>query len=358
MNGLKGRDLVKEFPGGVRALDGVSFEAPAGEILTLLGPSGCGKTTLLRVIAGLETPTSGSLDLDGLDLLGLPPGKRDVGFVFQNYALYPHLTVAGNLGLALEVRGHPRAERQRRIAETAALLGLESLLDRKPGQLSGGQQQRVALGRALARKPKLYLLDEPLSNLDAVLRDSMRSELRIILRRVGATAVYVTHDQAEAIGLSDRIAVMRGGRVLQHGAPREIYRQPADVFTATFVGSPGMTLWRVTRDGDGCRTADRRLALPPPAGAGDEVLAGIRPEDVDLAAESGPDRFEASVETAELLGARTLLTLRCGGSVVRALVPSDAWSGRVWVRFPADRVHWFDPTSERRLAAHAEREGT
>ncbi|HET7904522.1 MAG TPA: ABC transporter ATP-binding protein [Candidatus Eisenbacteria bacterium] len=349
VTGLAGRNLVKEFPGGVRALDGVSFDAPSGEILTLLGPSGCGKTTLLRSIAGLETPTSGSLELDGADLLSVPPGKRDVGFVFQNYALYPHLTVAGNMSLALEARGLERAERERRIRETAALLGIEGLLDRKPGQLSGGQQQRVALGRALARRPRLFLLDEPLSNLDALLRDAMRGELRSLLRRVGATAVYVTHDQAEAMGLSDRIAVMRGGRILQHGTPRDVYREPADLFTATFVGSPSMTLWRVRRAEGGCRAEDVRLDVSPPAGAPDEVWAGIRPEDVEIATEPGSGRFEATIESAELLGARSLLTLRSGGSTMRALATPDAWSGRVWVRFPAPSIHWFDPATERRI---------
>ncbi len=340
---------MKEFPGGVRALHGVSFDAPGRKILTLLGPSGCGKTTLLRLIAGLETPTSGSLELDGRDLLRVPAGKRDVGFVFQNYALYPHLTVAGNLGLTLEVRGMARSERERKIRETASLLGLETLLDRKPGQLSGGQQQRVALGRALVRQPRLYLLDEPLSNLDAVLRESMRFELKTLLRRVDATAIYVTHDQAEAMSLSDHVAVMRGGEILQYGTPSDVYRRPEQVFVATFVGSPGMTLWNVTRDGAGCRSGDARLPLTPPATSSDAWLAGIRPEDVEILSSAQPGAFEATVEGAELMGARTLLTVRSGGALTRALVVPDSWSDRVWVRWPADRVHWFDPTTERRI---------
>jgi ABC-type sugar transport system ATPase subunit len=352
VNDLRGRRLVKEFPGGVRALDGVSFDAPGGKILTLLGPSGCGKTTLLRAIAGLETPDSGSLELDGADLLGVPAGKRDVGFVFQNYALYPHLTVAGNLGLALEVRGMPRAEREQRIRETASLLGLDALLDRKPGQLSGGQQQRVALGRALVRRPRLYLLDEPLSNLDAVLRDSMRFELKTLLRRLDTTAIYVTHDQAEAMSLSDHIAVMRGGRILQYGTARDVYRRPAEVFVATFVGSPAMTLWRVTRDGAGCRCGDVRLPLAPPAAPAspsDTWFVGIRPEDVELSSSPHPDGVEATVEGAELMGTKTLLTLRSGEAVIRALSVPDVWSGRLWMRWPAERVHWFDPVTERRI---------
>jgi len=349
MSDLRGRELVKEFPGGVRALDGVSFEAPGRKILTLLGPSGCGKTTLLRVIAGLESPTSGSLDLDGLDLLGVPAGRRDVGFVFQNYALYPHLTVAGNLGLALEVRGMARGERERKIRETASILGLEALLARKPGQLSGGQQQRVALGRALVRQPRLYLLDEPLSNLDAVLRESMRFELKTLLRRVDATAIYVTHDQAEAMSLSDHLAVMRGGRILQYGTPSDVYRRPEQVFVATFVGSPGMTLWRVTRDGDGCRSGAARLPLAPPSTPAEDFLAGIRPEDVEVFASAAPGSFQATVEGAELMGARTLFTLRSGDALTRVLAAPDACAGRVWVRWPPGRVHWFDPATERRI---------
>jgi ABC-type sugar transport system ATPase subunit len=357
MNELQGRDLVKVFDGGTRALDGVSFTAAGGKILTLLGPSGCGKTTLLRVIAGLEAPTSGALDLDGGDLLAVPAGRRNVGFVFQNYALYPHLTVAGNMGLALEARGMPRPERASRIAETAALLGLADLLDRKPGQLSGGQQQRVALGRALVRRPRLYLLDEPLSNLDAVLREAMRFELKTILRRVDATAVYVTHDQAEAMSLSDHVAVMRRGRILQFGAPAEVYRRPAEVFVATFVGSPAMTLWRATRAGDGCVAEGVRLEARPPDGAPETLLAGIRPEDVELSVAPVPGAFEATVELAELMGARTLLTLRSGEARVRALAIPDSWSERMWVRWPDERIHWFDPRTERRLGAPGRREG-
>ena len=241
---LHARDLVKVFDDGTRALDGVSLQASAGEVLTLLGPSGCGKSTLLRIVAGLEQPSSGQLEYDGASLLDVPAGERRVGFVFQNYALYPHLSVAGNLGLAMEVRKVPREERERRVRETAELLGLSRLLDRRPAQLSGGQQQRVALGRALVREPKLYLLDEPLSNLDALLRESMRAELKTLFARVNAIVMYVTHDQAEAMSLSDRVAVMRDGRILQVAAPLELYRRPADLFVATFVGSPRMTVWR------------------------------------------------------------------------------------------------------------------
>ena len=192
-------------------------------------------------------------------------------------------------------------------------------------------------------------MDEPLSNLDAQLRNDMRREIRALQQKLGMTMVYVTHDQAEAMSLSDRLAVMRGGRILQHGTPRDVYREPADLFTATFVGSPSMTLWKVHRAEGGCRAGDVRLDATPPAGAPEELWAGIRPEDVEIATEPAPGRFEATIESAELLGARSLLTLRSGGAALRALATPDAWSGRVWVRFPASSIHWFDPASGRRL---------
>ena len=349
MSELRAEGIAKRFPGGHRALDGVSFTARPGRVLTLLGPSGCGKTTLLRIVAGLEQPDSGRLLLDGRDLLPLPPGSRDVGFVFQNYALYPHLTVEGNLGLALETRGIPSPERVKRVRETAALLGIEGLLKRKPAQLSGGQQQRVALGRALVRRPRLHLLDEPLSNLDAQLRETMRAELRLLFRRMDAIVIYVTHDQAEALSLSDEIAVMRDGRVLQSAPPLEVYARPASLFVAAFVGSPRMNVWRGERDGRTFRTGG--LSLPAPEGldGGRELCAGIRPEDVEV--RSGPleDGFEAEVTLAEPLGARTLLTLRAGAAAARASVEPGEWGGRVWMRWPADRIHWFDAATEQRL---------
>jgi ABC-type sugar transport system ATPase subunit len=350
MSELQAVDIAKTFPGGHRALAGVSFTARPGRVLTLLGPSGCGKTTLLRIVAGLEEPDSGRLTLDGKSLLGVPPGARDVGFVFQNYALYPHLTVEGNLGLALETRGMPRAERMQRVRETASLLDIGGLLHRKPAQLSGGQQQRVALGRALVRRPRLHLLDEPLSNLDAQLRETMRAELRLLFRRMDATVIYVTHDQAEALSLSDEVAVMREGRILQCAPPLEVYARPASLFVATFVGSPRMTVWRGERDGDVFRTGD--LGLPWNAGipGGREVCAGIRPEDVEISAGPVPGGIEAEVTLAEPMGAKTLLTLRAGAAAARALVEPGEWSGRVSMRWPAGRIHWFDGATERRLA--------
>ena len=346
---LRGESLGKVFADGTRALDDVSFEVPPGAVLVLLGPSGCGKSTLLRIIAGLETPTAGRLTLGGRPLDGVPPGARDVGFVFQSYALYPHLTVARNLGLALEARGMAKDERDARVRETADLLGIGALLAKKPGDLSGGQQQRVALGRALARRPKLFLMDEPLSNLDALLRDDMRAELKALFRRLGATVVYVTHDQAEAMSLADEVAVLRGGRILQRAAPLEIYRRPADSFVAAFVGSPRMNLWSGTPR-DGRLAVGERLAVAVPSGAHGDVEVGIRPEDVEIAEAPLTEGAEAEVIVAEPTGPRTLLTLDAGGVRLRVLAASRDWGPRVHVRLPRERLHFFDAGSGARVA--------
>ncbi len=347
---LRGKDLTKVYPGGARALDGVSFTARGARVLALLGPSGCGKSTLLRIIAGLETPTSGTLELDGAPFHDVPAGRREIGFVFQSYALYPHLTVAGNLGLALEVRKVPRAERMRRIRETADLLGLGELLGRLPGQLSGGQQQRVALGRALIRRPRLYLLDEPLSNLDALLRESTRSELKALFRRVEATVLYVTHDQAEAMSLADEMAVMREGRILQSGPPLEVYARPADLFVATFVGSPRMTIWEGRRDGVEVVCAGGvRLPAPDSIPAGRDLAVGIRAEDLELLDAPAPGALPARLAVSEPMGSRTLVTARVGEAEARALAAPRDWPERLWIRCPADRLHWFDSESGRRL---------
>jgi len=343
------RDLVKVFPDGTRALDGVSVSAEPGEVLTLLGPSGCGKSTLLRIIAGLEHATSGSIELDGARLDGRAPGDRDVGFVFQNYALYPHLTVAANLALALEVRGVAREERERRVRETADRLGIAGLLGRRPAQLSGGQQQRVALGRALVRRPRLYLLDEPLSNLDALLREDMRAELKALFASVEATVVYVTHDQAEAMSLSDHVAVMRHGRVLQCAKPLELYARPATLFVGTFVGGPRMTIWAGTREGAELVAGSVRVPLPQGLGGGDRLAVGIRPEDVIVSDQPLRGGLEVSRRLAEPLGARTLLTLEAGGETARALAEPREWPERLWMAWPQDRLHWFDADTEARL---------
>ena len=349
MGELRGEGITKVFRNGTRALDGVSFVAPAGGVLTLLGPSGCGKSTLLRVVAGLEQPDAGSLTLDGRRLDDVPPGARDVGFVFQNYALYPHLSVARNLTLALETRGLPRAEIEERVREVAAMLGIEELLDRRPAQISGGQQQRVALGRALIRRPRLYLMDEPLSNLDAVLRESMRGELKALFRRLAATVLYVTHDQAEAMSLSDRILVMGEGRVRQCASPLQLYAEPADLFTATFVGSPRMTVWRGRR-GNGTLVA-RGVEVPLPTGLppGGDLYVGIRPEDVEVAEQPLAGGWTGTVQLSEPMGDRVLLTIRIGEENLRTFGAVRPWPEKLWVRVSAEKVHCFDAATEKRL---------
>jgi ABC-type sugar transport system ATPase subunit len=345
---LRGETITKVFEGGTRALDGVTFSADAGRVLTLLGPSGCGKSTLLRIVAGLETATSGSLTLDGVSLADVPAGRRDVGFVFQNYALYPHLSVERNLSLALETRKVPRAEISSRVGETAKLLGLGKLLDRRPRQLSGGEQQRVALGRALVKQPRIYLMDEPLSNLDALLREGMRSELRALFSRLGATVLYVTHDQGEALALSDEVLVMKDGKALQSGAPLDLYRRPADLFTATFVGSPRITVWR-GRAEDGV-FAGRGVRLSLPEGIAEtEVCVGIRPEDVETMVDASDGSFDGVVTLVEHAGDRDLVSLRVGDETLRALSAPRDWPERLRVRVAKDRLHVFSAATEKRL---------
>ena len=345
---LRGEGLSKVFAGGIRALDDVSFSVSAGRVLTLLGLSGCGKSTLLRIVAGLERATSGSLTLDGEPLDEVPPGRRDVGFVFQNYALYPHLTVGRNLSLALEARRLPRGEIEGRVRDVARLLGLSELLGRRPGQLSGGQQQRVALGRALVKRPRLYLMDEPLSNLDALLREEMRGELKALFGRLAATVLYVTHDQGEALSLSDEILVLREGRALQAGSPLELYRRPADLFTATFVGSPRMSVLRGRRENG--RFAGRGMSLVLPDGPAEgELAVGIRPEDVEVAAEALDGGLRATVLLREPAGDRLLLTLRVGEDSVRALAPPREWPETVWIRVRTEALHLFSASTGKRL---------
>ncbi|MGE5346737.1 MAG: ABC transporter ATP-binding protein [Acidithiobacillales bacterium] len=351
--GLRAERIGKVFGDGTRALGEISFELLPGEILTLLGPSGCGKSTLLRIVAGLDPQTEGTLTLDGRPLDSVPPGLRDVGFVFQNYALYPHMTVRKNLGLGLSARGASRPEVERRVHETAALLGIETLLGRYPRQLSGGQQQRVALGRALVRRPKLLLLDEPLSNLDAQLRESMRGELKSLFRSIGATVLYVTHDQAEALSLADRLVVLETGRIRQMAPPLEVYAHPADLFVATFVGSPRMSILEGRREGDRISfdgtPAALELAAPPEIPEEGAALLGVRPEDLELAPDADPGSREAELELAEPLGASVLLTLRVGGCRLRSLAPAIP-SGPVRILWPPRRVHFFDGRTRRRVS--------
>jgi multiple sugar transport system ATP-binding protein len=299
--------LTKIFPGGVVAVDGVNLRVGDGEFIVLVGPSGCGKSTLLRMIAGLEEATDGRISVGGRDVTGLAPRRRDVAMVFQSYALYPHMSVRQNIGYGLKVRRTPKAEAKRRVEDVAALLGLEDMLDRRPGQLSGGQRQRVAMGRAIVREPKAFLMDEPLSNLDAKLRVGVRASLAQLHARLGVTTVYVTHDQTEAMTLGQRVAVMRDGRILQVDAPQTLYREPVDLFVAAFIGTPAMNLVEARLDGDAVVFGQFRIPLDArrrPAASRREVVLGIRPESFEDAAFAPPEmpRIEVEVEVLEELG--------------------------------------------------------
>jgi multiple sugar transport system ATP-binding protein len=307
--------VEKAYPGGVKAVDELSLDIADGEFMVLVGPSGCGKSTALRSIAGLEEITAGTITIGDRVVNDLPPKDRDIAMVFQNYALYPHMTVEQNLAFGLQLRKTPKEEIRRRVTEAAKMLGLEPYLRRKPAALSGGQRQRVAIGRALVKLPKLFLLDEPLSNLDAALRLRTRVELAQLKQKVDAAVIMVTHDQAEAMTLADRIVVMNDRRIQQVGAPMDIYSRPANVFVAQFVGSPAMTLLHVTlADGDGparvklgegsvVQTAIPRETLP----AG-ELRLGLRPEAVRVA--DGTATTRAKVELVERLGERALIYAR------------------------------------------------
>ncbi len=299
--------ITKVFPGDFVAVDDVSLEIPDGQFIVLVGPSGCGKSTLLRMIAGLEEVTGGTVSIGGIDVTESAPRHRDVAMVFQSYALYPHMTVRQNLGYGLKVRRASKQEIRTRVDDVAKLLGLEELLDRRPAQLSGGQRQRVAMGRAIVREPQAFLMDEPLSNLDAKLRVGMRASLSQLHARLGVTTVYVTHDQVEAMTLGQRVAVMRQGRILQVDAPQKLYRQPRDLFVAAFIGSPAMNLVEARIDGDDITFGQFRLPLDtvrrPPAGATDVVL-GIRPEAFEEArfAPDASATIDVHVEVLEEVG--------------------------------------------------------
>jgi multiple sugar transport system ATP-binding protein len=301
-------NLTKVFSGGVVAGDGGSLTIGSGEFLVLVGPSGCGKSTLLRMIAGLEEVTGGRISIGGRDVTDLPPRSRDIAMVFQSYALYPHMTVRQNLGYGLKVRKTPKHEIADRVTRAAGLLGLDQLLDRRPAALSGGQRQRVAMGRAIVREPKAFLMDEPLSNLDAKLRVSMRAQLAALHARLATTTIYVTHDQIEAMTLGQRVAVMRDGRIQQVDTPQELYARPANLYVAAFIGSPSMNLVEAEIDGGRLRFGGYAIPLPeggaPPVG---RVIAGIRPEAFEDAAFAEPSlpRIDVKVEVVEELGADT-----------------------------------------------------
>jgi multiple sugar transport system ATP-binding protein len=373
MAGITLDQVRKEF-GGVVAVDDVSLEIADGEFLVLVGPSGCGKSTLLRMIAGLEEATAGTISIGERDVTDLAPKDRDIAMVFQTYALYPHMSVRQNIGYGLKARRTPKAQIAGRVEEVAALLGLSDLLDRKPSQLSGGQRQRVAMGRAIAREPRAFLLDEPLSNLDAKLRVGMRASLAQLHRRLGITTVYVTHDQVEAMTLGQRVAVMRDGNLLQVDTPHALYAEPRNLFVAGFIGSPAMNLVEATVEAGVVRFAGFGVPLTPGRGVPDgPVILGIRPEGFeDAAFAPGLPTIEVVVEVLEDLGsdAHVFFTVEArsitaeviesgypdslieGGALMTARVDARTRArvaGRLELAVDPERFHFFDPQTGDRL---------
>ena len=369
--------LNKVYGTGVHAVRDLDLEIRDGEFFTLLGPSGCGKTTTLRMIAGLERPTSGRILIGGRDFTDVPPRDRDLAMVFQNYALYPHMTAYNNLALNLQVRRVPRRAIDARVREVAEMLGIEQALRYKPGQLSGGQRPRVALGRALIRRPKVFLMDEPLSNLDLKLRERTRTELKKLHERLQITTVYVTHDQSEALVLSDRIGIMNGGALLQVGTPRQVYDRPADLFVAKFIGSPSINLLRV-RLHTSQETAQLRLEgspdgpggfgvpIPPAAlhaldGPGGQAILGARPEALALHRQQTPGALRTRVEFVEPMGAVNYVVLHLEEQepaildrdhLVAVVGAHEEFSQQtpVWVTVRPDRLVLFDAATERARA--------
>ena len=348
---LELQNLQKKYSPKVIPVKDISLDVENGEFLTLLGPSGCGKSTLLRLIAGLEQPTTGRVTIGGKNMNRVAPGDRNIAMVFQSYALYPHMSVAQNISTALKLHKLPTDEIERRVEAVAAKLGLEPLLERKPGQLSGGQRQRVALARALVRDPEVFLLDEPLSNLDALLREQVRAELKQLFKQQNKPVVYVTHDQTEAMTLSSRVAVLYRGVVQQLAPPHRIYSHPANQFVAGFIGSPQMNLLQLPCRGDMAVLGNFKIPLPKLPSIPPQIVLGIRPEDVRFA--QGEGKIEGKVYLVEELGKEKLISVKIDGSelTVRSLCPSaQNWSGeRLALTFPQDLIHWFDPQSGDRL---------
>jgi sn-glycerol 3-phosphate transport system ATP-binding protein len=329
------RNVVKRYGRGkteLQVIHGVDAEVAAGEFIVIVGPSGCGKSTLLRMVAGLEEISGGEIDIGGRVVNNLEPAERDIAMVFQNYALYPHMSVFDNMAYGLKIRKMPVAEIKTRVDKAAGILELGHLLDRKPRQLSGGQRQRVAMGRAIVRQPQVFLFDEPLSNLDAKLRAQTRIEIQKLHRELGITSLFVTHDQVEAMTLADRMLVMNAGVMEQFGTPEEVYHRPASIFVASFIGSPPMNL---LKDAPGGRAG---------------TITGVRPEHMDV----GGSGWEVKVETVELLGAERLIYGRVGGEQIIVRVeegqPAPKPDQVIRVAPRPDRLHWFDASTGKRIA--------
>ena len=371
MAGIELRNVSKVYANSVVAVEDVTLDIMDGEFMIFLGPSGCGKSTTLRMVAGLESISNGEIFIDGKRVNDVDPADRNIAIVFQNYALYPHMTVAGNLGFGLKLRGVDRAEIARRISVIASMLGIEKLLERKPAHLSGGQRQRVALGRALVREPQAFLLDEPLSNLDAKLRAAMRTELIKLHQKVGTTIIHVTHDQVEAMTMGQRICIMKDGRIVQVGAPLEVYRNPVNTFVAGFLASPPMNLieGRLEAAGQGGLEATvgaARLSIPPAFHAGyakhsgGPATIGLRPEDFSLApagAQSG--KVNVSTVAVELLGPEIILVAELGGRggpEIMVRMPRDFITppgSELTLYYDLSQLHVFDAATGNVLARPA-----
>ncbi len=348
---LKLSGIVKNF-GAVRVLHGIDLVVQDGEMIVIVGASGCGKSTLLRIVAGLERSTGGTVLIDDRDVTALEPAARDIAMVFQNYALYPHMRVFDNMAYGLRIRGLSKEDIKRRVGEAADLLGLSELLDRRPRELSGGQRQRVAMGRAIVREPKLFLFDEPLSNLDAKLRVAMRAEIKRLQRRLGVTSLFVTHDQVEAMTLGDRLVVMHEGRAAQIASPMEIFERPADTYVAGFIGSPSMNFLpaTITEDGKGAKLSDGNIITLPPgqfaARPGQKVTLGIRPEHISL---TGPLRLISDL--VEPLGSECVVHGKLASGEIMALrLPGAPPSAAVLEIAPrTEHLHVFDAETDKRL---------
>ena len=360
MSGIRLDEITKVYPNGVLAVDEVTLDINEGEFVVLVGPSGCGKSTLLRMIAGLEDVTEGEILIDDRDVTDKPPQQRDIAMVFQNYALYPHMTVRDNLAYGLKLRKMPKREWRRRVEATAKTLGLDELLDRKPSALSGGQRQRVAMGRAIVREPKAFLMDEPLSNLDAKLRVSMRAELARLHERLGVTTVYVTHDQVEAMTLGQRVAVLRDGVLQQFDTPQNLFHRPANLFVAAFIGSPSMNLIDAELGGGQVSFAHVSFELPetsPAARREGRLIVGIRPTDFEHGAAADPSlpRVRVSPDVVEDLGSEhhvifTLDAPRVSVEAVRAATDEGDDEGKL---FADDRAVFTAVLDDRRRVSTA-----
>lgn len=344
---LQLKNLRKQFTPEVIPVKDISLTIEDGEFFTLLGPSGCGKSTLLRLIAGLEQPTDGQVVLGGDDLTNKPPGDRNMAMVFQSYALYPHMTVAENIATSLKIRKTPQEEIKNRVNVVSETLGLSQLLNRKPGKLSGGQRQRVALARALVRNPEVFLLDEPLSNLDALLREQVREELKQIFQTQQKPVVYVTHDQTEAMTLSTKVVVLLDGNIQQVDPPSRIYNNPANKFVAGFVGSPQMNLLSLKCDARQAILGDFRLPLPTKAQQFNNIDIGIRPEDITIATEEDELTIEGKAFLVENFGRELLASVKINGcsETIRVLINPDLnWNEEsIKLALNPHRIHWFNP---------------